>query len=95
MPGLSWFRGRFGRTFVPEDNSHAFKEVFSYQKARDVVLPDLAEYCKVSEPSPWTNDIYTQGRYAGRRDVFLYIQELCKLSDDQVRAFYISKSKEV
>ena len=91
---LAPFFGRFGRKFFPEEISQAYKEIFSYQKARDVVLPDLAEYCKVSEPSPWTNDIYTQGRYAGRRDVFLYIQELCNLSDEQVRAFYISKSKE-
>lgn len=91
----AWFRGRYGRTFMPEDVSLAYKEIFAYQKAKEHILPDLAEFCKVSEPAPRVPDMFAQGRAAGHRDVFLHIQEMCHLSNEEVRAYYISKAKEV
>ena len=87
------FFGRFGRRFYPEEISQAYKEVFSYQKAKDFVLPDLAEFCKVAEPAPRISDLFVQGRAAGQRDVFLHIQEMVGLSDEEVRALYISRAK--
>ena len=87
---LANFFGRFGRPVSPTDLSRAYKQLFTSQLALNHVLPDLAEFCKAAEPAPRISDLFVQGRAAGQRDVFLHIQEMVALSDDQVHALYIS-----
>ena len=87
------FFGRFGRKFYPEDVSWAYKQLFTSQLALDHVLPDLAEFCKAAEPAPLPGDLWIQGRHAGWRDVFLHIQEMVDMTDEQVRALYITRAQ--
>ena len=91
--GLANFFGRFGRQFSPEDVSRAYKQLFTSQLALDHVLPDLAEFCKAAEPAPVSSDMWVQARHAGWRDVFLHIQEMVDMTDEQVRALYISRAQ--
>lgn len=91
--GLADFFGRYGRQFSPEDVSRAYKTLFTSQLGLDHVLPDLAEFCKAAEPAPRISDLFVQGRAAGQRDVFLHIQEMVQLTDEQVRDLYISRAQ--
>jgi len=92
---LTRFFGRFGKPFTPEERSRAYKGLFMSQLGLDHVLPDLAEFCEASQPAPLTSDTWVQARAAGRRDVFLHIQQMCHLSDEKVRDLYISRAKEL
>lgn len=92
---LPRFFGRFGREFTAPDLSRAFKSVFQHQLGVDLVLPAIAEYCHAAERSPETSDMYLQGRAAGKRDVWLFIQEHIKLPEDQIYNLYVKNAKEI
>lgn len=92
---VSNFFGRFGRRFTAPDLSRAFKEVFQSQLGLDFVLPAIAEYCHAAERSPEISDMYLQGRAAGKRDVWLFIQEHIKLPEAQIYELYVKSAKEI
>lgn len=71
---------RFGRRVKFEDLRKAYKTAFS-TIGTELVLPDLAEFCGANDPAPKTPDLFMQGRAAGRRDVWLRLQNFLHLSD--------------
>lgn len=58
----------------------------AYLRVPDEVQVDLAEFCYATDPAPQASDLFIQGRAAGRRDVFLHIQEFLRLSQDELYA---------
>lgn len=75
---------RFGRHFGGRMLSRAFKQVFGSPLAIEHVLPYLAERCGAHDPAPRTGDLFMQGRHAGRRDIWLELQNFIHLSDEEV-----------
>lgn len=55
-----------------------------YLRMPDGVRVDLAEFCHAADPSPDTNDLFVQGRAAGRRDVWLRIARFLNLTDAEL-----------
>lgn len=59
-----------------------YRNVFTGQ-AGDVVLKDLAKFCRANESTAHT-DPHVAARLDGRREVWLRIQSHLKLSDEQL-----------
>lgn len=89
------FFGRWGRQYTAPDMSRAYRGLFQSQLGNDFVLPDLAEFCHAGEPSPEVSDLFIQGRAAGRRDVWLRIQNHLNMSEAQIQDLYMRATKEV
>ena len=51
-----------------------FKATFETLTARRTVLPMLIEYSGLKVPAPDTDNLFAQGRAAGRRDMMLFIE---------------------
>lgn len=49
-----------------------------------LALGDLAEFCGANDPAPAEGDQFKQGRAAGRRDVWLRIQQFLHLTDREI-----------
>lgn len=80
MLDLARLRGRFGRRVdLPQ-------QVRSYRRIPPDVLSDLAEFCGAMDPAPLEGDQFKQGRVAGRRDVWLRIQQHCCLDEAEIYA---------
>lgn len=73
----------------------AYHLAFRSPTGSSLVIPDLAEFCHATEPAPVElTDLYSVGRYEGRRDVWLRIREMLDLSDDELAALYQQRSSE-
>lgn len=55
------------------------------------VLPDLALFCGAADPAPDDGNSFIQGRFQGRRDAWLHIQQMLNLSDEDLFALYAGK----
>ena len=79
---------RLGGTYDVSEIRQAYQIVFRNAAAERLVLPDLAEFCHANEPAPRMNDMFAQGRAAGRRDVWLRVQEHLQLNEADLFALY-------
>src|SRR6266851_5012437 len=79
-------RTRLGAIFSSDDVSKAYKLTFRQPSGTRFVLPDLMDYTGVLYPSPPGDNMFDQGRFAGRRDVGLRIVEMLNLSDEEIAA---------
>ncbi len=86
------FLSRLGHWFSPPEMRQAFQTVFRSPAGVNYVLPDLAEFCYASEPAPRDSDLFLQGRFAGRRDVWLHVNEHIHLTEEELTALYKSRS---
>ncbi len=86
------FRSRLGRLFTATEMRQAFQTVFRSPAGINYVLPDLAEFCYASEPAPRDSDLFVQGRAAGRRDVWLHVNEHLHLTEEELTALYKGRS---
>jgi len=82
---------RLGRLLNPRLLIRGYKLTFGSPVARQHVLPDLAEFCGANDPAPRNDDLFMQGRAAGRRDVWLRIQNFLHLTDDELMALYAGR----
>jgi len=81
MPFLTKLRSkRFGRPV------HMGVLVNSYRLIQQPVLADLAEFCGAIDQAPVTDNMFEQGRVAGRRDVWLRIMAHRSLREEEVYA---------
>lgn len=81
-------KNRLGRIFNFSRMSAAYQQCFYSAAGANYVLPDLAEYTRAAEPAPIEADLFAQGRAAGRRDVWLHIQQYLNLTDQELFALY-------
>ncbi len=79
---------RLGGSYDVSEIRQAYQIVFRDAAAERVVLPDLAEFCYANEPAPRVSDLFLQGRAAGRRDVWLRLQEHLQLNEEDLFALY-------
>ena len=86
------FTSRYGREFTAEELQEAYKIAFRNGYSEHQVLPDLAEFCGAFDPAPAHNELFMQGRAAGRRDVWLHISEVLRLTEDELTAVYRGRS---
>jgi hypothetical protein len=56
----------------------------AYLRMPDEVRVDLAEFCHAAEPVPMDSNLFSLGRAAGRRDVWLRIAQFLNLSDAEL-----------
>jgi len=82
------FYSRLGRQFTVEQLQEAYRVAFRNGYGEHQVLPDLAEFCRANEPAPHENELFVQGRAAGRRDVWLHIAEILGLTANELAAAY-------
>jgi len=64
------------------DRKAAYKAVFRDGAVSDVVLHDLATFCRATE-STFREDPRAHALLEGRREVYLRIMEMCNLSDEE------------
>ena len=87
---MSWlmnlFRNRVGVDVDLNELRHAYRRV----AAR--VWSDLAVYCYANDPAPRDGDLYKLGLAAGRRDVWLHINEFLTLKEEEVVDLYKGRS---
>ena len=83
---LSIFKNRLGREIDLVDLRR------EYRKIPERVLLDLAPFCYANDPSPRNGDLFVQGIYAGRRDVWLHLMEFLHLTDDELAELYRGRS---
>jgi hypothetical protein len=63
-----------------------------YRRIPQSVLMDLAEFCGAIDPMPEKDvDLYKLGRIAGRRDVWLRLQQHLCLTEAEVYALMMGK----
>lgn len=79
---------RLGRRFTTRDLQRAYQLTFMTPSGKNFVLPDLCEFCHGQEPAPRNADMFEQGRAAGRRDVWLRINEHIHLTQEELVAVY-------
>ncbi len=82
------FISRLGRLFTASEIRQAYQMVFRTTAGERFVLPDLAEFTHALEPAPRDSDLFVQGRAAGRRDVFLRIQQHLNLTEADLASIY-------
>lgn len=63
--------------------------------AAELVLPDLSDFCRSTETAPAQSDLFIQGRFAGRQDVWRHIAEYLHLTDDELYDLRRGQSIEV
>lgn len=85
---LSEFVSRLGRRLTVRQLRSAYNLTFRTPSGTNYVLPDLSEFCHAQEPAPRDDSLFAQGRAAGRRDVWLRIQEHIHLTDEELVAVY-------
>lgn len=86
------FVTRLGRRFHIGEMAKAYQLTFlSSPGATTYVLPDLLEYTGALDPAPKDGDAFTQGRAAGRRDVWLHIASYLHLKDEELFALYAGR----
>ena len=86
------FTSRYGRQFTAEELQEAYKVAFRNSYGEHQVLPDLAEFCGAFDPAPNSNDLFMQGRAAGRRDVWLHIDQTLRLTPEELAAVYRARA---
>ena len=81
---LEQIRSRFGRTFTAGELGRAYNMTFRNPLSGRFVLPDIAEFCRATDPAPREGDLFIQGRAAGRRDVWLHLNEFLHLTEEEL-----------
>src|SRR5216684_4489470 len=84
------FLSRLGRLFTTAEMKKAYQLVFRTTAGERFVLPDLAEFTHALEPAPRDSDLFVQGRAAGRRDVWLHINNHLHLTEEALAAVYMA-----
>lgn len=84
------FFTRLGRKVKLDELAKAFQIAFG-APGTGPALSYLAEFCGASDPAPKTPDLFMQGRTAGRRDVWLQIQQFIHLSDRELMELYAGR----
>lgn len=85
------FVTRLGRRFRIGDMAKAYQLTFRTPPGTLYVLPDLLSYTGAIDPAPRSGDPFIQGRAAGRRDVWLHIQEYLNLTDEELFDLYAGR----
>jgi len=85
---MALFKNRFGRDIDLAELRHAYRAVFNTEQATKRVLPDLAVFCHANEPAPPQGDLFLQGRAAGRRDLWLHLNEFLHLTEEDLTDLY-------
>lgn len=85
------FLSRLGRRFHLREVSRAYRTCLLAPLSTEFILPDLAEFCGAHDPAPKNADLFMQGRAAGRRDVWLRLQNFLHLTDDELAALYAGR----
>ena len=85
------FLSRLGRRFHLRDVARAYRMCLLSPAGSEFILPDLAEFCGAHDPAPKSDDLFMQGRAAGRRDLWLRIQNFLHLTDDELAALYAGR----
>ncbi len=80
---MKW-KTKWGRWFDSGEETKAFREVFNSPAGTFYVLPALADFCGAAEHAPKDGDLFKQGRAAGRRDVWLYLQEHLNMTEEEL-----------
>lgn len=73
--------------------SQAYQAVFAPGVMADIVLADLAAFCRANESTFHPTDAVAH-RLDGRREVWLRLQHHLKLSSDDLMRIYATKLKE-
>lgn len=81
---------RLGRRVRLADLAKGYKIAFTTPGTEPVLL-DLAEFCGASDPAPKTPDLFMQGRAAGRRDVWLRLQQFLHLDDRDLAELLVGR----
>jgi site-specific recombinase len=89
---MALFRSRWGRQTDVARFKQAYQVFRQNNDVREFVLPDLAEFCHAIEPAPPISDLFVQGRAAGRRDVWLRLQENINLTEPELYALWQARS---
>lgn len=74
---------RLGRAIDFKGLWSAYNTVFRTPAGLDYVLPDLLEFSGANEPAPRDGTEFQRGREAGRRDMWLRIQEYVQLTEEE------------
>src|SRR3990167_7598740 len=72
---------RFRREVNLKEELQAFRTVFNGPTARTYILPILLQYTGLYNPAPEHENLFAQGRAAGRRDVMLLIKHYASLEE--------------
>lgn len=85
------FLSRLGRRTRLDHLRRAYLLALRSPVAVEHILPDLAEFCGANDPAPKADNLFMQGRAAGRRDVWLRIQNFLHLNDEELMALYAGR----
>lgn len=78
------FISRWGRRVNVPEEREAFRQVFRNPMASQYVLPAIAELCYATEGMPSGLSDFEMGRWTGRHDVWLHIQDELNLTDQEL-----------
>lgn len=78
------FITRWGRRVDIPREREAYRVVFRNSTASEYVLPDIAELCYATEGMPSGLSDFEMGRWTGRHDVWLHIQDELNLTDQEL-----------
>jgi hypothetical protein len=85
------FVSRLGRRFAAQDAGREFRQAL-LSPVGERVLRAIGEECRADQPAPRVSDLFVQGRAAGRRDVWLFIQNHLHLDEAQLHALWAGRS---
>lgn len=78
------FLSKRGRKFTASDVRDAFRTVFRNPLSSESVLPDIADFCHVNDPVDTGLSEFELGRWIGRQDVWLHIQDYTHLTTEEI-----------
>lgn len=89
------FKSKWGRQFGILELRRAYNMVFRSPISAELVLPDISDFCRSTETAPIQSDLFIQGRFAGRQDVWKHISEYLNLTEDELYNLRRGQSIEV
>jgi hypothetical protein len=89
---LDRFISRLGRAYTVPELKQAYQTVFRNGAGEHFVLPDLTEFTHAMEEAPIDDNMFKQGRAAGRRDVWLRIVQHLDLPEEDLVLMHKSRS---
>lgn len=92
MASAGDFLTRLGRLVSSRELRRAYRACLLSPAGTEHILPDLAEFCGAHDPAPKAEDLFMQGRHAGRRDVWLRIQNFLHLTEEELVALYAGRA---
>lgn len=79
---------RLGRFFDFNGMYKAYQTVFRTPSGIDFVMPDLLDFTGALAEAPRSDNMFEQGRAAGRRDVWLHVNEYVQLTEQERYALW-------